>query len=618
MSGITGFLDHTHSINDNHLKLASESLLHRGTDGSKSVVEKKDHYTLALSNVRLATIDLSEKANQPFNSICNNYCITFNGTIYNYLELRESLIKYGIIFSTLSDTEVIIESYKKWGNKAFQMFDGSFAFALLDRKLNQLLVARDELGSKPLYFYKSKGFYAFGSEIKALLCYSNIKKEINKVAVRNFFRFGYFTDDETIFQNIYKFKKGVLTTIDLHSGNSYDSPLTWLNTSPKVTNTDSEDQILKKIEDLLTESILKRNVADVPTAVLLSGGYDSSMVAAILQKNQTKRIKTFTVGFNDEKFNEATQAKKVAEHLKTNHQDFYIDQDQAADILKDLPNVFDEPVGDSSAIALSFLGKNLNKDIKILLGAEGGDELFGGHRTYARAINLEELSSKKSPTLWEKLKLYYWKTTNKKVRTVLETDGLLNKYIEINACFSNEEIDDLLRFEDKAISARKPKANGIKDLLLHDLHNYLPDNLLVKSDKSFMNFAIESRDTILSTDLITYLATLDAKWFIKDGEQKYLLKQITHKYVPAEFIKKPKKGFVIPLASWLKTSFKPLVTKYVSEEKLREHQLFNVDAALDIKKKFYQNSNPTNAQKLWMMLQFQMWYERWMANNKST
>lgn len=614
MSGITGFLDHTHSLNDNDLKLASESLLHRGTDGSKSIIEKKDHYTLALANVRLATIDLSEKASQPFNSICNNYCITFNGTIYNYLELRESLIKYGVTFSTLSDTEVIIESYKKWGHKAFQMFDGAFAFALLDRKLNQLLIARDELGSKPLYFYKTKGFYAFGSEIKALLTYPNINKEINKNAVRSFFRFGFFIGDETIYQNIYKFKKGVLTTIDIHSGNSYDSPLTWLNTSPKIANTDNEEQILKKIEDLLTESILKRNVADVPTGVLLSGGYDSSMVAAILQKNQTKRIKTFTVGFNEKKFNEATQAKKIAEHLKTNHQDFYLDQDQAAIILEDLPNVFDEPVGDSSAIALAFLGKKLNKDIKILLGAEGGDELFGGHRTYAKAISLEELSTNKSPTIWERLKLFYWRATNKKVRTILEADGLLNKYIEINACFSNKEINDLLNFEDILNSGRKQKANGIKDLLLHDLHNYLPDNLLVKSDKSFMNYAIESRDTMLSADLITYLATLDASWFIKDGEQKYLLKQITHKYVPAELIKKPKKGFVIPLASWLKTSFKPLVNIYVSESKLKQHQLFNIDAALNIKKNFYKNSNPTNAQKLWMILQFQMWYECWMAD----
>ncbi|RYG20543.1 MAG: asparagine synthase (glutamine-hydrolyzing) [Chitinophagaceae bacterium] len=617
MGGITGFLDHTHCLSEDDLIKASETLAHRGTLGSKIIIDQKEHYTLALANIRLATIDLSENANQPLTSYCNNYCITFNGTIYNYLELRESLIKYGVTFSTLSDSEVIIESYKKWGYKAFEMLDGSFAFALLDRKLNQLLIARDELGAKPLYYYKTKGFYAFGSEIKALLSFSNIKKDVNKNAVRGFFRTGYFIGEETIYQNIYKFKKGTLTTIDLHSGNSYDSPLTWLNTSTKIVNSDSEDEILRKIEDLLTESILKRNVADVPTGVLLSGGYDSSMVAAILQKNQTKRIKTFTVGFNEKKFDEASQAKNVAEHLNTNHQDFYLDKNQAAEIAKSLPEIFDEPIAESSAIALAFIGKQLTNDIKVLLGTEGGDELFGGHRTYAKAIALEEISQKESLSLFEKIKLFFLRNTNPKIDTVLKQDGLLKKYIEINACFSDAEIDELLNFEEipQKTIGRKPKANSIKDLLLHDLHNYLPDNLLARNDKAFMMYGVESRDTVLSTDLVAYLATLDASWFLKDGEQKYLLKQITHKYVPENLIKRPKKGFVIPLANWLKTSFRPLVEEYVSESKLQQHQLFNTDAVLKIKKRFYSKSNLANAQKLWMILQFQMWYDKWIAEN---
>ncbi|RZJ65225.1 MAG: hypothetical protein EOO47_25915, partial [Flavobacterium sp.] len=190
-------------------------------------------------------------------------------------------------------------------------------------------------------------------------------------------------------------------------------------------------------------------------------------------------------------------------------------------------------------------------------------------------------------------------------------------YIEINACFSSIELDKLLKFqqENTQTYARKQNATNIKDLLIYDLHNYLPDNLLARNDKAFMRYGIESRDALLNTQLLTYLATLDSSWFLKNGQQKYLLKQITNKYIAENLIKQPKKGFVIPLASWLKTSFKPLVEEYVSEKKLQEHQLFDINVALKIKRDFYSNSNAVNAQKLWMILQFQMWYDKWIAEN---
>lgn len=613
MCGITGFIDHTGTLTEQHLRKASASIAHRGGHGCGFIIDTKPHYTLAMANERLATIDLNPESQQPLTSHCGLYSITFNGTIYNYLELREALIKYGIAFSTLTDTEVILESYKRWGYKAFEKLDGSFAFALLDRKQNQLLLAKDEIGAKPLYYFKQKGCYAFASEIRALLQYPVIEKAISPNALATYFRYGYFVGEETIYQQIYKFKKGILTTIDIHSGNSYDSPLTMRKPLQAANETQSEEEILAKIEELLTESILKRNVADVPIGFLLSGGYDSATTAAILQKNQTKRIKTYTLGFKDEKLDEVPQARKIAEHLKTNHHELYLDKNQAQNILKELPEAFDEPIGDSGAIPLMFIASQVNKEYKVLLSAEGGDELFGGYRTYSRALQFEQLQKKKIPKVVRQLVLGLLKKTRPQLKEVIEAENLLAKYLEINASFTHHQINKLLNTSKAPSKGIERKAQNIKDLLIYDLHNYLPNNILFKSERCFAHYGIDNRDAILKTDLVEYLASLDSKWFIKDGEQKYLLKKITSKYIPASYLKKPQKGFGIPLANWLRTSFKPLVDTYLSAERLNSHGLFNLKEVQKIKTGFYTGGSAYSAQKVWLLLQFQMWHERWMA-----
>jgi len=613
MCGITGFIDHTHLLNEQDLRKASATLQHRGGNGNGFIFEQKGHYTLGLANERLATIDLSAKAAQPLTSSCGNYVITFNGTIYNYLELRESLIKYGVIFSTLSDTEVILESYKKWGNGAFERLDGAFAFVILDKKSNQLLIARDEIGTKPLYYYKHDGFYAFASEIKALLTYTNIAKDVNKNAIATFFKYGYFKGEETIYKGILKIKKGFLTIIDIHSGNSYDSPLRrkFQQKLPEP-QVETELQIIDKIEELLTESILNRNLADASVGVLLSGGYDSATVAAILQKNQSKRIKTYTVGFEGESINEAPHARKIAEHLKTNHHEFNLDATTAKDILEKLPTIFEEPIGNSGAIPLLFIAEKAHTDVKILLSAEGGDELFGGYRTYAKAIKFNDFKDRKLPNPLKNIIFYLLKKNNPKTKAVIEADSLLNKYLEINACFTNKELQKLLNMEEAIVSKPDKKAYDIKDLLIYDLNNYLPNDPIYRSDKCFMSYGIDNRDALLKTELINYLKLLDPEWFIKDGEQKYLLKRITNKYIPAQLMDKPRKGFTIPLEKWLKTSFKPLVEFYLDPVQLNEHLLLNVAEVAKIKTAFAKNPNLYNAQKVWLILQFQMWYANWI------
>jgi asparagine synthase (glutamine-hydrolysing) len=613
MCGITGFIDHHHHVGESHLKQASATIKHRGGNGNGFIFEEKKDFTLGLANERLATIDLSERGLQPLTSHCGNYSISFNGTIYNYLELREALITHGVIFSTLTDTEVILECYKKWGTNGFEKLDGAYAFAILDRKLNQLLVARDKIGAKPLYYYKTNGFYAFGSEIRSLLVYPVIQKKINADAMAIYFRYGYFKDKQTIYENIFKHEKGVVTTIDLHSGNSYDLPISTPTAESENPLPKEEEEIIDKIEELLTESILKKNVADVPIGVLLSGGYDSSTVAAILQKNQSKRIKTYTVGFEHSKLDETTQARLIAGHLKTNHHEFYLNPTAALEILGKLPEAFDEPMGDSNAIALLFIAEKVRKDVKVLLGAEGGDELFGGYRTYSKTIKIHNLAEKKLPRVFKNFITAALGFAQPKIKEILKAGGLLNKYLEVNACFTFEEIDRLLQHPAKPFVPLKDEGKTIKELLVHDLHHYLPHHILAKSDHCFMHYGVDNRDAILKSELIDYLLTLDAKWFLKDGQQKYLLKKITAKYIPAKLMSGPKKGFVIPLASWLKTVFRPMIEEYLSPERLAQHQLFNEAEVEQIKNTFYRSPSREHAQKVWLLLQFQMWYARWMA-----
>lgn len=610
MCGITGFVDNTHTLTENNLEVASETLKHRGGTGSRLMFEQNDFFRIGLANQQLATIGDNGKVSQPLTSSCGLYTVTLNGTIYNYIELRETLIKYGIIFKTLTDTEVLLECYKKWGDRMFERLDGSFSFALLDRVQNQLIIARDSIGTKPLFYYKTKGFYAFASEIKALLAYPTIDKKINQSAISTYFRFGYFAGDDTIYHEIFQFKKGTITIIDLHSGNNYDTPIIIPPKSSEEEPSKDETQIIGRVEELLTESILKRNVADVTSGVLLSSGYDSATIAAILQKNQSKRIKTFTVGFEKSKFDEAPKAKKIAQHLKTNHKEFYFSEKHAIEILEKLPAIFEEPIGDSGALPFLFIAESVHQEVKILLGAEGGDVLFGGYRSYKKALNLNSLPQRIPPYLngiFNSLLNY----APAKTQEVIHADNLLSKYQSINACFTQQEIEKLLHRSDYYTTRVKKGEKTIKDLIQYDFENHLPNSLLYKGDKCLMYYGIDNRDAFLKSDLVSYLAKLDDSWFIRNGKNKYLLSQITHKYVPESLMDHTKRGFTIPLPSWLKTCFKPYIETYLTADHLNKHQLLNIDEVLRIKSAFYTNSNINNAKKIWLLLQFQMWYERW-------
>ncbi|WP_293299447.1 asparagine synthase (glutamine-hydrolyzing) [Pedobacter sp. UBA4863] len=608
MCGITGFIDYKNLISETDLLNASATLRHRGGNGYDHIYEKHDKYSIGLANERLATIAPSQDGQQPFTSLCGNYTLTFNGTIYNYLDLRTTLIKYGVTFKTLSDTEVLLECYKKWGNQLFEKIDGAFSFALLDRKQNQLFLARDTMGVKPLYFYKDNRFFAFSSELKGLLQYP-IEKRTNTNALEKYLRHGYITGEDTIFENIWNFKKQHYLILDLNSGNYLQAKFENKSVVP-FTDTDSEKQIIDQLDEVLTESILRRNVADVNIGVMLSGGYDSATVAAILQKKQTKKVKTFTLGFTDKRINEAPDAKIIAQYLNTSHSEYYIDDKGAISTLESLPKIFDEPMGDSGAIPLAFLVKQISyEDINVLLGAEGGDELFAGYKNYQRAIWLYQKSNK-LPQAAKKLVINFSKSRKNKLKEIFSAENLLDTYESLTSFFSFDEISILLN-RDITIYKSNDYRNNIKSLLEFDLNNYLPNDLLVKTDRITMHYGIDNRDALLKTELVDLLSTIPAKWLLKDGKLKYLLKNITHRYIPKKLMDRPKKGFGIPLTAWMNTIYKPYLEEYLSPEQLDKHRFFNIIEVYKLKNRFYANPNGNDARKLWLLLQFQMWYKEY-------
>ncbi len=609
MCGITGFIDYQKSISEIDLLDASATLRHRGGDGNGHIYECHDKYNLGLANERLATIDPSSGGTQPFTSQCGNYTITFNGTIYNYIDLRATLIKYGTTFTTLSDTEVLIECYKKWGNQLFDKIDGAFAFAILDRKEKQLFLARDTMGVKPLYFYKDKNFFAFSSELKGMLKYPIVKKT-NLNALEKYLRLGYFYGNETIFENIFNFKKQHYFIIDLNSGNHLERKFD--NTLKKnIDVPDSEIDITAKLHELVTDSILKRNVADVNIGVMLSGGYDSATVAAILQKNQAKKLKTFTLGFKNSKLNEAEDAKAIAEYLNTSHTEYYIDELGALATLEKLPDIFDEPMGDSGAIPLAFLVNKIStEDIKVLLGAEGGDELFAGYTNYKKAIWLYKKSGQ-TPTFLKNIAITFSKNRKEKLKEVLYSKNLVSTYEALTSFYAHKELSTLLSKEVHPSVTFDQQNDNIKSLLNFDQGNYLSNDLLLKSDRITMHYGIDNRDALLSIELVDTLAAIDEKWFIKDGNLKQLLKNITHQYIPQKLMERPKKGFSIPIIEWMNTIYKPHVEEYLSLAQLNKHRFFNIVEVFRIKNHFYANPNGNDARKLWLLLQFQMWYVKY-------
>jgi asparagine synthase (glutamine-hydrolysing) len=448
MCRIAGFWDFNYKGDydlDSVLTEMRDSLKHGGPDDAGSYIEK--NLGLGLANRRLSILDLSPLGHQPMIDDKNEIVVVFNGEIYNFQEIKKELENFGYKFKSNSDTEVVIYAYKQWGLDCLSKFRGMFAIAIWDRRSEKLILIRDRIGVKPLYYYFKDGLFMFASETKAFLKHPQFKKEISKEGLFLFFRYGYIFYPYSIWQNVYKLEPGSYLIINKNKNikkeKYWDLEKVYEKYFEIKDKNFSENELIENLERILIESFKLRLVSDVPVGVFLSGGIDSSTVTALLQKNISQKLKTFTIGFYEAKYDESQWAKKIAEHLGTDHIEIFCSINEALDIIPKLPEIYDEPFGDSSAIPTHLVSKIAREKVKVILSGDGGDEFFGGYDKYwVYKFILERkflFSEKFSPIFNLLLKLKKEDPYRiEKFLKLLKFKNPLDKFSYISSCFLDD------------------------------------------------------------------------------------------------------------------------------------------------------------------------------------
>ncbi|MCP9749916.1 asparagine synthase (glutamine-hydrolyzing) [Ferruginibacter sp. HRS2-29] len=630
MCGISGFIDFNKRTEREHLVRMTDTLSHRGPDSGGYEFQMTSECNIGLGHRRLSIIDLSANGNQPFR--LKDWQIVFNGEIYNYLELKAELETAGRSFLTSSDTEVLATAIDHWGEHAFTKLIGMFSFAAYNTAEELLYLVRDRVGVKPLYYHWKNGLLLFASELKAFHQHPDFTKELNPSAIAEFLGIGYIQTPNCIFADTYKLNAGSFLKLTLPaklvSEHRYWSADDFF---AKEKLDISEEEAIKQTTGLLVSSFKYRMLADVPVGVFLSGGLDSSLVTAVLQKESATKLNTITIGFNEKKYDEAVHAKKIAKYLGTNHTEYYCTPQDALEIVPVLSSVYDEPFGDSSAIPTILVSRIAAKSVKVVLSADGGDELFGGYEDYVTMVNrhrrFERIPApvKRVANAFERLSGHDLVT---KALPVKNAETIKNKFFKLlkakdiydsglifSQVFTEKEIRRLMKPGELDFGF-KPKPflfnDMLSNLLAKDFNSYLIDDILVKVDRATMSASIEGREPFLDHRLIEFVAQLPSELKIKNGEKKYLLKKILANYIPKELTDRPKMGFAIPVTKWLNDELKDFVFEYLNEDRIKKQGVFNWERVKMLLDNFYKKNN-INERKIWYMLTFQLWYEKWIG-----
>lgn len=635
MCGIAGIWSLNQKINKEILLKIGEMISHRGPDDKKFFLNEK--FNLGLFHNRLSVIDLSDKAQQPMATEDKNLWIVYNGEVYNFKEIKKELEKEGYKFKSNSDTEVVLKSFQEWGINCVERFRGMFAFAIWDEKKEKFYLFRDRFGVKPLYYYFDGKNFIFASELKAIYQFPDFKKELDFRALSFYFQLGYIPAPYTIFKNTFKLEAGHILEVDkkfnLNKIKYWDPSLYFLKEKIKKP----ENEIVKDLEDLLVESFQYRMVADVEVGIFLSGGTDSSLVAAILQKNSLKKIKTFTVGFKEKDYDEAPIAKKISQILGTDHYEYYLSIKDLENVFEKYVEIFDEPFGDSSGLPTYLLAKFAREKVKVVLSGDGGDELFLGYDKY-RAVEIikdltpflrvigrrffETLGPEKTEKLYSAVSKFLPlpKISNLREKTSKLINAFKGKNISeffqlSNSYWLKEELKELFEKEvyndDLSQFYLKNKLDFREQMQLWDIKYYLAEDILAKTDRTTMQVGLEAREPYLDQKILEYLAQISPEIKFKERKSKYLLCQVLYKYLPKELFKRPKTGFRPPIYEWLKNNWQNFSREYLDISKIKKQGIFNVEF---IKKMInqYNAGKYINADKLWLLINFQLWYQKWL------
>ncbi len=606
MCGIAGFYTTGNDLSRDDLIKMTDVMVHRGPDAAGYFFDN----IAGLGHRRLSIIDLSESANQPMFSHSERYVIVFNGEIYNYREIAEKLT--GVKWKTSSDTEVILEAFIKWGPSFANQMNGMFTIAIYDKKLHKLYLFRDRLGIKPIYYFRSETIFAFGSEMKALKSLPVIKKQlsINKKAVNEFLNLGYIPEPHSIYENIFKFPSGSYAVID---GKEMSTERFWdINEKTGATVLSDEVEAKSELKELLTSSVKYRLICDVPFGTFLSGGIDSSTVTAIAQSISNVPVNTFSIGFKDAKHNESSYAKAVSEYLGTNHHEFTVTEKDAIELIPELMDIYDEPYADSSAIPTMLVAKMARKHVTMTLSGDGGDELFFGYGAYKWAERLSNPFYKltRYPIA---AALSMLGNHKKRAAQVFKYKNELNKKSHIFSqeqyLFSQQEIERLVKSDFiSELSYNENFTNLLRKLSpaeaqsLFDIKYYLKDDLLVKVDRATMKYSLETRVPLLDYRIVEFAMNLSPELKIKNGVQKYLLKQVLYDYIPERFFDRPKWGFSIPLQKWLKGDLKFLIDEFLCEKVINKHGVVDYSEVSSLIKRFFNNNEDYLYNRIWLLI----------------
>ena len=631
MCGIAGFTRFEHETGDlSTLEAMGQAIYHRGPDCGDQFLNDD----IGLCHRRLSIIDLSEAGRQPMHSSCGQVTIVFNGEIYNFLELRQPLEEEGYEFRSHSDTEVLIALYLKHGVDFLDLINGMFALAIWDNRSRQLLLARDRLGKKPLYYYKKDGYFLFGSELKALMQVPCFEKSIRPDAVADFFAYQYIPDPKTIFRDAHKLPPGHYMMIE----EGAEKIQQYWNVDFSQPRGDNERLLLDELEKELDDCVRRRMISDVPLGAFLSGGVDSSVVVALMARHSESPVKTCTIGFDSKEHDEVEEAEFVASMLGCDHRELTV-RESVTDNLKEIVSYFDEPFADPSLVPTYSVSKLARTQVTVALAGDGGDESFAGYEKYA----VDQVENKIRGFIPGVIRTGLFPSVAKFLgrrssRTLRRASTLLNAlshspaygFFLTNSFFDRalwssvvnaNYASQLGEYDPAELSIRRYEECEAKDhlskVIYTDFKTYLPGDILVKVDRMSMANSLEVRAPMLDYRLVEWAASIPSQLKLKGQEKKFLLREFAAKLVGREVVNRKKQGFSVPLAEWFRNEIKQLA----------EDTLFNARAGLpdyfdmtELRQVWlrHQSGERDYSSELWSMLVFQIWFDHYILSDAAS
>ena len=640
MCGITGYWvrrgDPAAWLGD--LAGSVEALRNRGPDDSGVWV--RSGARVAMGHTRLSILDLSAHGHQPMRTPEGTTTMVFNGEIYNFATVRSELESLGHRFRSSGDSEVVLAAYEQWGVAAAERFVGMFAIAFWNERERRLVLLRDRMGVKPLYYAWDGRAFWFGSELKALRAFAAWAPEIDRDALGEYLQYGYISAPRSIYRGVSKLLPG--HWLELGEVGEPVARRYWAPAADGKPLEGSEEELERRLEALLVESFRYRMVSDVPVGVFLSGGLDSSLVAALLQRHGDGGVRTFTIGFEEQSFDESGHARRVAAHLGTRHSERIVTAADMKGVLTHWADLFDEPFGDASGVPTYLVSRLAREEVKVALSADGGDELFCGYshydvvlerhaalgrlpqaarRAFSRSVGSLDAStlSRLADRLPLPARLRHG--TRRALLDRLAKLAVMMPRLDVGTIYDFAmsfwtpwEISGLLG-GDTVPRERVAGRGSVADQMVHsDLRHYLPDDILAKVDRTTMAAGLEGREPMLDHRLVEFAVRLPIGMRRGPLGTKHLLRKILYRHVPRELLERPKQGFAIPLARWLRSELSPLVDEYLAPERIRAGGLFD-PAEVRRAVANFRDGGPGNdrldVKKVWLLLAFEMWRSRW-------